>query len=593
MKVNRLKVIMKTIPLAFSASKKLFVLDVLLSMISGFFGVVIVYATTHLFDAVSIVPNAEKETFVYHIVLSLALYFSVLIVKELVDWISDFLGFIISEKSIIALSEMIHRKADRIEPVRFEESKLLDCINNAGRGIYFIDYCSKNIINLFLRDIPYLFFVGFYLYTLKPSLFWIPILIFVPVVISQILRTKEFIQLKDEKAPLERRASKYSSYMTEPEFFKETRTLGCFSYFRKLYTETMELLNVKTWETERKSQTIEVFSKLITLAGYYGVLYLLFSTLMEGTISAGSFAAVFASLQMLHNTADHIIVDRIGSIITGEFAEINSMINYLSIPERIYGNGEAGEGGIRFENVSFSYPGREEPVISSVDLQIEEGDIIAIVGENGSGKTTLAKLILGIYSPETGSIYSGKKPYTELSREALFGNKSAVFQNYYKYLFHLWDNISISDLRRKPEQERLDMVCLKAGVDMLNKEVFPNGYQTVLSKRFGGVELSGGEWQRVAIARGLYREGNVIVLDEPTAAIDPIEEGNVYRKFVDISKGKTTIIITHRLGSTKIANKIVVMQKGRIVQMGDHKTLIKQEGLYKTMYESQAAWYQD
>ncbi len=338
---------------------------------------------------------------------------------------------------------------------------------------------------------------------------------------------------------------------------------------------------------------MEVFSKFITLAGYYGVLYLLFSTLMEGTISAGSFAAVFASLQMLHNTANHIIVDRIGSIITGEFAEINSMINYLSIPERIYGDGEAEEGGIRLENVSFSYPGREEPVINGVDLQIAEGDIIAIVGENGSGKTTLAKLILGIYSPGTGSIYSGKKPYAELSREALFGNKSAVFQNYYKYLFHLWDNISISDLRRKPEQERLDRVSLKAGVDVLNKEVFPNGYQTLLSKRFGGVELSGGEWQRVAIARGLYREGSVIVLDEPTAAIDPIEEGNVYRKFVDISKGKTTIIITHRLGSTKIANKIVVMQKGRIVQMGDHKTLMKQEGLYKIMYESQAAWYQD
>lgn len=123
--------------------------------------------------------------------------------------------------------------------------------------------------------------------------------------------------------------------------------------------------------------------------------------------------------------------------------------------------------------------------------------------------------------------------------------------------------------------------------------MFPGGYQTLLSKRFGGVELSGGEWQRVAIARGFYRESNVIVLDEPTAAIDPIEEGNVYRKFIEISKGKTAIIITHRLGSTKIANKIVVMQQGKIIQTGNHNTLMQQDGVYKTMYESQSMWYKD
>lgn len=148
-------------------------------------------------------------------------------------------------------------------------------------------------------------------------------------------------------------------------------------------------------------------------------------------------------------------------------------------------------------------------------------------------------------------------------------------------------------MKLEPEQEKIDIACKKAGLNVTNEEVFPDGYKTLLSKRFGGVELSGGEWQRVAIARGFFREGNVIVLDEPTAAIDPIEEGNVYRRFVDISKGKTTIIITHRLGSTKIANKIIVMQQGEIIQIGNHKSLMQQDGLYKTMYESQAAWYID
>ena len=175
----------------------------------------------------------------------------------------------------------------------------------------------------------------------------------------------------------------------------------------------------------------------------------------------------------------------------------------------------------------------------------------------------------------------------------MFEKKFEVFQNYYKYLFNLQDNISISDMRFEPDRENLDIASRKAGVNVTDRDVFPGGYQTLLSKRFGGVELSGGEWQRVAIARGFYRESNVIVLDEPTAAIDPIEEGNVYRKFIEISKGKTAIIITHRLGSTKIANKIVVMQQGKIIQTGNHNTLMQQDGVYKTMYESQSMWYKD
>lgn len=588
MKVKRLNVILKTIPLAFNASKRLFVFDVILSIVSGFFGVAIVYMTTNLFNAVESIQNLNN---IDNVMVLLSLYFGILVIKELVDWLSDMLSFIVSEKSIIALSELLHQKASRLDPLSFESSWLLDYIDNAGRGIYFIDYCSKNIINLFLRDIPYLFFVGLYLYTLKPVLFLIPIFIFIPVVVSQLIRTKMFIQLKDEKAPIERQLTKYASYMVETEFFKETRTLGCFSYFKKLYLETQSILNQKTWKMERKSQTIEVISRLMTLLGYYGVLLLLFLTLMEGTISIGAFAAVFTSIQMLYSTANHIIVDRIGSILTGEFAEINSLINYLSIPERQYGNREASAGAIRLEKVSFSYPGREELAINEVSLTINPGDVIAIVGENGSGKTTLAKIILGIYSPTLGSVYKNNVPYEELSRNGLFKEKSAVFQNYYKYLFNLRTNISISDLEMEVERERIDVASKMADLNVDNKEVFSKGYETLLSKRFGGVELSGGEWQRVAIARGLYRKSNFIVLDEPTAAIDPIEEGMIYRRFVDISKGKTTLIITHRLGSIKIADKIIVMRHGKIIQMGSHKELLKKEGLYKKMYETQSAQY--
>ena len=231
--------------------------------------------------------------------------------------------------------------------------------------------------------------------------------------------------------------------------------------------------------------------------------------------------------------------------------------------------------------------------IQGINLHIKKGETIAIVGLNGSGKTTLAKIILGIYMPTQGNIYSGSISYSDLSREALFDNKSAVFQNYYKYLFNLRENVTISDAGLKIEWIRVKNACQNANVPVDNITLFPLGYETLLSKRFGGVDLSGGEWQRVAIARGLYRNSNIVVLDEPTAAIDPIEEGNIYRKFIDISAGKTAVIITHRLGSARIADRIIVMEGGAIVQTGTHDTLMKENGLYKTMFESQAQWYKD
>lgn len=590
MKVNDIKIILKTIPLTFLAYKKLFFLDIFLMIISGFFGVLIVYATSHLFNTVTLAVKSELFS---SVVLAICFFFAVLVIKEIINWISDSLAAILGEKSRIVFTEMLHKKTNNIEPISFENSKLLDYIDNASRGAYFIDYCAKNILSLFLRDIPYLFFVGLYLYSLEPILFLIPLLIFFPVVISQFLKTKMFVELKNEKAPLERKLSHYSSYMTDTTYFKETRTLGCFYFFKKLYMDTMDLLNIKTWQLDKRSQSMEVISKLINLAGYYGVLLLLFFALMDGTISIGEFAAVFASMQMLYATAQHVICDRLGSIVTDEFAEINAMINFLAIPNRKYGKITKDTNGITLKNVSFSYPGRDHVAVKNINLAIRKGEILAIVGENGSGKTTLAKLILGIYSPTSGDIFSDDVSYTQLSRESLFGKKSAVFQNFYKYLFSLEANITISDSMFTTDDDRLHYASENAGVHYANLNIFPEGYSTRLSKQFGGVELSGGEWQRVAIARGFYKNSDIIVLDEPTAAIDPIEEGNVYRRFVNISKGKTAIIITHRLGSTKIADKIIVMNAGAICEVGTHEKLIQKKGLYATMFTSQAQWYAD
>jgi ATP-binding cassette subfamily B protein len=174
----------------------------------------------------------------------------------------------------------------------------------------------------------------------------------------------------------------------------------------------------------------------------------------------------------------------------------------------------------------------------------------------------------------------------------LFKNISGVFQNFQKYKMTLGDNISISNLglTNDLKEHTLIQACHQAELDTTSKE-FTKSFDTMLSREFDGVDLSGGQWQRVAIARGLYKANDIIVLDEPTAAIDPIEETRLYQQFAQLAKDKTAIIVTHRLGSAQIADRIVVMDKGEIVEMGMHRELLLKNGKYAEMYETQKKWY--
>ena len=261
------------------------------------------------------------------------------------------------------------------------------------------------------------------------------------------------------------------------------------------------------------------------------------------------------------------------------------------MPEREGMGSQLPEGtGISLRGVSFAYPGAAQKAVDDVTLTISHGETVAVVGENGSGKSTLARLLLGLYLPDGGSVFYGKVNTKDAAAGSLFTHISAEFQKYQRYQMTLRENISISDVSRNAGSAGLDEVCAKAGIDKSGGS-FNNGYETMLSREFDGVDLSGGQWQRVAIARSFFRAHRFIVLDEPTPAIDPIEETKIYNRFAEISKGKTALIITHRLGSVKLADRILVMKNGKLVEQGTHAQLMAAEGEYARLYKSQEQWY--
>jgi ATP-binding cassette subfamily B protein len=240
-------------------------------------------------------------------------------------------------------------------------------------------------------------------------------------------------------------------------------------------------------------------------------------------------------------------------------------------------------------NVTFAYPQSEKNAVEDITLSICPGETLALVGENGSGKTTLVKLLCGLYKPDLGQVIIGGQDSAHTTDSALFSKSSGVFQKFVKYeALTLEENARISDF--ESSKNPIDAMK-KADVYYGDTQTFPEGTETILDRSYNGVALSIGQWQRIATARGLYRTHDFIVLDEPTAAIDPIEETKIYKRCAELTKDKIAILVTHRLGSARIADRIAVMSTGKIIEVGTHESLLAKRGKYYEMWEAQAENY--
>jgi ATP-binding cassette subfamily B protein len=225
-----------------------------------------------------------------------------------------------------------------------------------------------------------------------------------------------------------------------------------------------------------------------------------------------------------------------------------------------------------------------------VDMTLGPGEIVALVGANGSGKTTLAKLFAGLYPPGSGRLLLGAAAVE--GHDALRRNTTVVFQDFARYKLSALDNIAFGRPDRPVDLEGIERAARQAGAHAF-VEALPNGYDTVLGKEFaGGVDLSGGQWQRLALARAFYRNSALVILDEPTAALDPQAEADLFARIRDLFRGRTVLLISHRFASVRGADRIYVLDRGRIIERGTHDVLMREDGTYARLFQLQAMPYQ-
>ena len=247
--------------------------------------------------------------------------------------------------------------------------------------------------------------------------------------------------------------------------------------------------------------------------------------------------------------------------------------------------------GFAFEDVGFRYPGAERWAVRHLTFTLRAGEVLALVGENGAGKTTLVKLLARLYDPDEGRILLDGHDLREYDLAALRANIGVIFQDFVRYHLTAAENIAVGRIEAKGDRARIEAAAHASLADEVIQRL-PGGYDQVIGKRFrGGVDLSGGEWQKIAIARAYMRDAQLLILDEPTASLDARSEFEVFQRFKELSEGKTAVLISHRFSSVRMADRILVLAEGEIEAAGTHHELLAAGGRYAELFELQAAGY--
>lgn len=579
-------VIIRSVQQYLKTSKLWALLEHSVSALNALLLFISVVVNQRLFDLIANIGHSQITS--QQIALNLALVALVIISQQVIRGIDKYLLSYISYKNVGLFMAEFMAKLSRIAPIHFEDTDFLETIDKTKRCIEYevLGYFSSNCVRLISYYGVFFISFGIYFFNLSPTLPLIIFISFIPAVIGHLMQIKVFMQLEEESAPLRRQVDYYKGAITSQQTFKETRTLGAYHYFINLFNQTLAALSKKRLDVERKIVITKASLALISFIGFGVATLMLFNSTVKEDMSIGTFVAVFAALSQIFSMAEEIV-----SVYVNEASEsIGQITNYFKLLDMKEVSGHTGQidltKGISVDQMSFQYPNSHQTTLKNISLTLEHNSSIAIVGENGAGKSTLVRLLIGLYHPSKGNVFIGGLDTRTTHPTSLYQETSAVFQNFMRYKMTLFENVIMSDYRKNTSSDEIHSVLDDANFNNHSIQL-----DTMLSTEFGGIDLSGGQWQRLAIARGLYKSHQFIVLDEPTAAIDPIEEELIFNQFNTLSKDKTTIFVTHRLASAKFAKRILVVDNGQIIEIGTHDELLQQNGHYAKMWRAQASWY--
>ena len=414
-------------------------------------------------------------------------------------------------------------------------------------------------------------------------------------VVSFVYRRKQFTYMRF-RSKERRQMNYYSGIVVNKDVAKEIRMFDLGDTFMEKYRSVFQyyykglcklVVQESVWAV-----IISILSAVVNCVFYILIAHRVFT----GQYMIGDYSLYTGALVSIASNVASLIATS-ASVYEGTLF-IDNLISFMktkpsikarsSSPQRVL----RGKHTIEFENVSFAYPGTEKQVLRNVSFCIESGETVVLVGLNGAGKTTLIKLLTRLYDPTDGRILLDGVDLKEYEPKELYKIFGIIFQDFGKYACTVSENIAFGEIDKYPDEKRIQEAAHAADADGFIREL-PEGYQTALTRQFekSGMELSGGQWQKLSVARAFYSDSDVLILDEPTASLDAIAEQEIYNQFDALRRDKTTIFVSHRLSSATSADKIIVLEYGEILELGTHRELMAKGGRYYELFSTQAKHY--
>lgn len=561
-------------------------IKILESIIASLIGPLSVVFLRKFIDSISVYNN--KLVLHSDIFLWFVLFCTILIINNNLNFINNFIDIKLKEKVRQRFLENIIQKCTRLKYEYFEDANTSNLLNRIGEHI------DQEVIECFLLELNIITIiismVSYFIILLEVSLIYSILFLILMIFIiffqfksMNIMNNMIYSQSKDE-----RKLVYYSELLSNKNSLYELTIFNSSYYIRNKLTRLAHKILGERTKTTLRTKKYDVIVFLSTLIWLFISIIGLINSYVYNNISKGLFISVITSMSMLMN------LNEVLAFYMSDFVQKNFHIKYykefMQLQEEKYiitNNFKDKKIKISFEGVSFKYPNSEKLILDNLSFSFFSDQRISFVGENGCGKSTIVKLMFKLYEPTSGRILINNENLSNISRKDLNKIYSVVFQDYYNYEFTLREDIALYNIDKINNDEEI-LRIIEEKFDRLDI----NLDQNLGHMEDDGIDLSTGQWQQIAIARAYFKDSKIIILDEPTSALDAKTEYNLYNTFTKVLKNRGCVLISHRLASSKLCERIFVISNGKIIEEGTHEELMTKKGVYKEMFTSQKQWYE-
>ncbi len=595
------------IGLVWEASPPVLISMCALCVFDGLLPVIGAYITRDLMNGIAslitggVVPKTELFNDIFVVLAPIVVLFAMqmiyLFLKKVMSRINAMITAIAGELVVNHIKLKILGKAKTVDQRSYDDPEFYEKLENANReaGMRPINILSSTfkVISGVISICSFIVVLA----TLNPIAPVIIIIASVPgALVNYHFRNKNFKYLRRHSKD-RRRMNYYSGIMTDKDRAKEIKILGLADTFTEKYKSAFSgyykgLKHIIV----RECITQVVTSLVYVIASGLLFVYVAYNVVF-GTGLIGDYSLYTGALNSITSYVSTVVAST-ATIYEGTLF-IENMLDFMKEESTVVPTiqpprspGRGAEHTIEFKNVSFRYPGTDRDVIKNIDLTLKTDESVILVGLNGAGKSTLLKLIMRLYDPTEGVILLDGYDIREYNIKELYSMYGIIFQDFGRYADTVSENIRFGDVLRQSDSDEIESAAKHGNADMFIDEL-PDKYETPLTRMFeeNGIEPSGGQWQKLSIARAFYKDSDILIMDEPTASLDPLAEQEVFNKFAELSRGRISIFVSHRLSGATTAGKILVLENGELLESGTHAELMELGGRYYDLFTTQAKRY--